>query len=84
MDQYSIELPVKPLGTLYVVDDRAEGGYKPHVKEFLVCHYIVLADHTMAVNEYGHKVTLKLLDKLVFVKKEDAVGRLKEIIKANK
>lgn len=81
MDKYSIELPVKPLGTLYVVDDRTEGGYKPHVKDFLVCHYVVLADHTLAVNEYGHRVNLKMLGKRAFSNRVDAEYKLKELLK---
>ena len=84
MEQYSVKLPVQPLGTLYVIDDRTVGGYKPHVKEFLVCHYVLLADQTLAVNEYGHKVNLLMLEKRVFVKREDAENELKgiaEIIK---
>lgn len=79
---YSIEFPVKPLEPLFLVDDRTEkdGGYAPHVKEFLVCHYIVLADHTLAVNEYGHRVNLFLLGKSVFTNRADAENLLKEIL----
>lgn len=81
MEEYSVKLRVQPLGVLYVIDDRTTGGYKPHIKEFIVCHYILLADHTLAVNEYGHRVNLLILGKRAFVKREDAENKLKEIIK---
>ena len=79
---YNFEFPVKPLEPLFLVDTRTEkdGGYTPHVKEFLVCHYIVLADHVLAVNEYGHRVNLLMLGKSVFSSRQDAVNRLNEVL----
>jgi hypothetical protein len=79
---YSIELPVKPLEKLYVLDTRTkeDGGYTPHVFEFTVYHYHVLADGVIAVNEYGHRIPLELIGIKAFVNKEDAEKKLKEVL----